>query len=62
MTVTPILTSGGAISTALAVSGGITITLDTLQSNGAVTVSGGTTTIDNDSALALQGSVTEILL
>ena len=34
------------------------ITLDTLQSDGAVTVDGGATTIDNDSALALQGTVT----
>ena len=63
-----VVTSGGAISdsAALAVSGTSSftdstnagITLDTLQSDGAVTVSGGTTTIDNDSALALQGSVT----
>ena len=35
--------------------------LGTLQSDGAVTVSGGTTTIDNDSALALEGSVTRKL-
>ena len=63
-----VVTSGGAItdSAALAVSGTSSftdsanagITLDSLQSDGAVTVSGGTTTIDNDSALALQGSVT----
>ena len=33
------------------------IDLGTLQSNGAVTVDGGATTIVNDSALALQGSV-----
>ena len=63
-----VVTSGGAISdsAALAVSGTSSftdstnagITLDSLQSDGAVTVSGGTTTIDNDSALALQGSIT----
>ena len=34
------------------------ITLDTLQSNGTVTVDGGATSIVNDSALALQGTVT----
>ena len=34
------------------------IDLGTLQSNGAVTVDGGATTIVNDSALALQGTVT----
>ena len=33
------------------------IDLGTLQSDGAVTVSGGATTIVNDSALALQGTV-----
>ena len=33
------------------------ITLGTLQSNGAVTLDGGATTIVNDSALALQGTV-----